>query len=87
MTSPEPLASPALPPEPIAWPDGFTAAACLTFDMDAEAAILTADINWGSVMMTVVLGALGRLIALRNVRRGAGTARPVQHAAPVAEDR
>ena len=39
------LASPAVPPEPITWPDGFTAAACLTFDMDAEAAILTADIT------------------------------------------
>jgi peptidoglycan/xylan/chitin deacetylase (PgdA/CDA1 family) len=44
MTSPEPLASPAVPPEPITWPDGYTAAACLTFDMDAEAAILTAEI-------------------------------------------
>jgi peptidoglycan/xylan/chitin deacetylase (PgdA/CDA1 family) len=45
MTSADPLASPAAPPEPITWPDGFTAAACLTFDMDAEAAILTADIS------------------------------------------
>jgi peptidoglycan/xylan/chitin deacetylase (PgdA/CDA1 family) len=45
MTSADPLASPAAPPDPITWPDGFTAAACLTFDMDAEAAILTADIS------------------------------------------
>jgi len=29
----------------VAWPAGYTAAACLTFDMDAEAAVLTADIN------------------------------------------
>jgi peptidoglycan-N-acetylglucosamine deacetylase len=39
------LASPAMPAGPIAWPTGYTAAACLTFDLDAEAAVLTADIN------------------------------------------
>jgi peptidoglycan-N-acetylglucosamine deacetylase len=39
------LASGAAPPAPIAWPAGVTAAACLTFDMDAEAAMLTADIS------------------------------------------
>jgi peptidoglycan/xylan/chitin deacetylase (PgdA/CDA1 family) len=39
------LASSAAPPAPIAWPPGVTAAACLTFDMDAEAAVLTADIT------------------------------------------
>ncbi len=33
------------PGRPVAWPAGYTAAACLTFDMDAEAAVLTADIN------------------------------------------
>ena len=38
------LASSTVPPEPISWPPGVTAAACLTFDMDAEAAVLTADI-------------------------------------------
>ena len=35
-------------------------------------------LNWGSIIMTVVLGALGGLIALRNVRRGQGTAGPVE---------
>ena len=51
MTEAEPpppaggLASSAAPPVPITWPDGVTAAACLTFDMDAEAPILTEDIS------------------------------------------
>ena len=40
---PQDLRSSATPPGPIAWPAGKTAAACLTFDMDAESAILTAD--------------------------------------------
>src|SRR5207245_754949 len=39
------LATPAVPAGPVAWPAGYTAAACLTFDLDAEAAVLTADIN------------------------------------------
>ena len=51
MTEAEPspppggLVSSAVPPVPITWPDGVTAAACLTFDMDAEAPILTGDIS------------------------------------------
>jgi hypothetical protein len=46
--SPQPaagLASSAVAAAPIAWPSGVTAAACLTFDMDAEAPVLTADIS------------------------------------------
>jgi peptidoglycan-N-acetylglucosamine deacetylase len=39
------LRSPAVAPTPVPWPAGYTAAACLTFDLDAEAAVLTADIN------------------------------------------
>ena len=39
------LRSGTVAPAPIGWPDGVTAAACLTFDMDAEAAVLTADIS------------------------------------------
>ena len=39
------LKSTAAPAGPITWPDGYKAAACLTFDLDAEAAVLTADIN------------------------------------------
>ena len=40
-------------------------------------------LNRGSIIMTVVLGGL---IALRNVRRGPGTAEPVQRVAAGAED-
>jgi peptidoglycan-N-acetylglucosamine deacetylase len=43
--SPQNLTSPAVPPAPIPWPEGVSAAACLTFDMDAEAAALTAGID------------------------------------------
>jgi len=39
------LASGSVPPAPVTWPAGVTAAACLTFDMDAESAMLTADIS------------------------------------------
>src|SRR5258708_31109648 len=39
------LASAATPPAPVTWPEGYTAAACLTFDLDAESAVLTADIT------------------------------------------
>ena len=39
------LRSEAGVPEPIRWPTGYRSAACLTFDLDAEAAVLTADIN------------------------------------------
>lgn len=39
------LASTAAPPAPVTWPDGHCAAACLTFDLDAESAVLTADIT------------------------------------------
>jgi peptidoglycan/xylan/chitin deacetylase (PgdA/CDA1 family) len=39
------LASSSAAPQPISWPRGVTSAACLTFDMDAEAAVLTADIS------------------------------------------
>jgi peptidoglycan-N-acetylglucosamine deacetylase len=38
------LRSGTVAPAPISWPEGISAAACLTFDMDAEAAVLTADI-------------------------------------------
>ncbi len=39
----ENLASTTTAPAAVPWPEGFTAAACLTFDLDAEAAVLTAD--------------------------------------------
>jgi len=67
MTSPEPLASPAVPPEPITWPAGFTAAACLTFDMDAEAAILTADISSVHRMTPMSHQSYGPLVAVPRI--------------------
>src|SRR5258708_36676606 len=39
------LASAAPPPAPVTWPEGYTAAACLPFDLDAESAVLTAAIT------------------------------------------
>lgn len=39
------LESSATPPAPVPWPAGYTAAGCLTFDMDAESAVLTTDIS------------------------------------------
>lgn len=39
------LTSNSVPPTPIKWPMGKQAAACLTFDLDAEAAVLTADLS------------------------------------------
>ena len=63
MSSADPLASPAAPPAPITWPDGVTAAACLTFDMDAEAAILTADITSVHRMTPMSHQSYGPLVA------------------------
>jgi peptidoglycan/xylan/chitin deacetylase (PgdA/CDA1 family) len=37
------LISSATPAAPLTWPSGIEAAACLTFDIDAESAVLTAD--------------------------------------------
>jgi peptidoglycan/xylan/chitin deacetylase (PgdA/CDA1 family) len=39
------LASSSVPAGPVSWPKGYTAAGCLTFDLDAEAPVLTADIG------------------------------------------
>ena len=67
MSSADPLASPAAPPEPITWPDGVTAAACLTFDMDAEAAILTADITSVHRMSPMSHQAYGPLVGVPRI--------------------
>jgi len=64
---PAPLASPAAPPAPITWPPGFTAAACLTFDMDAEAAILTADIASVHRMTPMSHQSYGPLVAVPRI--------------------
>jgi peptidoglycan-N-acetylglucosamine deacetylase len=61
------LVSSATPAGPVAWPAGYTAAACLTFDMDAEAAVLTADINSVSRMSPMSHQAYGPLAGIPRI--------------------
>src|SRR5947209_3461439 len=61
------LATTALPPAPVAWPAGYTAAACLTFDLDAEAAVLTADINSVDRMSPMSHQAYGPLVGVPRI--------------------
>jgi peptidoglycan-N-acetylglucosamine deacetylase len=61
------LASSSVPPAPIVWPEGVTAAACLTFDMDAEAPILTADISSISRMTPMSHQAYGPLVGVPRI--------------------
>lgn len=61
------LATTATPPEPVAWPHGFTAAACLTFDLDAEAAVLTADPNSVTRMSPMSHQAYGPLVGIPRI--------------------
>jgi peptidoglycan/xylan/chitin deacetylase (PgdA/CDA1 family) len=73
MTEAEPfpppggLASSAVPPVPITWPEGMTAAACLTFDMDAEAPILTEDISAISRMTPMSHQSYGPLVGVPRI--------------------
>jgi peptidoglycan-N-acetylglucosamine deacetylase len=61
------LESAATPPEPVRWPEGYTAAACLTFDMDAEAAVLTADIGSVHRMSPMSHQAYGPLVGVPRI--------------------
>ncbi|HEY6295908.1 MAG TPA: polysaccharide deacetylase [Streptosporangiaceae bacterium] len=61
------LASGAAPPAPIAWPAGVAAAACLTFDMDAEAAMLTADMSSISRMTPMSHQSYGPLVGVPRI--------------------
>ena len=61
------LESAATPPEPVRWPDGYTAAACLTFDLDAEAAVLTADIGSLHRMSPMSHQAYGPLVGIPRI--------------------
>jgi peptidoglycan/xylan/chitin deacetylase (PgdA/CDA1 family) len=69
MTRAQPshLASSSVPAVPIAWPEGTTAAACLTFDMDAEAPVLTADISSISRMTPMSHQAYGPLVGVPRI--------------------
>ena len=61
------LASSSVPPGPISWPPGVRAAACLTFDMDAEAAVLTADISSISRMSPMSHQSYGPLVGVPRI--------------------
>jgi peptidoglycan-N-acetylglucosamine deacetylase len=61
------LASSAAPPAPIAWPAGVAAAACLTFDMDAEAPMLTADMSSISRMTPMSHQSYGPLVGVPRI--------------------
>jgi peptidoglycan-N-acetylglucosamine deacetylase len=61
------LRSSATPPAPVSWPTGYTAAGCLTFDLDAEAAVLTADISSASRMSPMSHQAYGPLVAVPRI--------------------
>lgn len=64
---PQQLSTTATPPEPVRWPDGYSAAACLTFDLDAEAAVLTADINSVHRMSPMSHQAYGPLVGVPRI--------------------
>jgi peptidoglycan/xylan/chitin deacetylase (PgdA/CDA1 family) len=61
------LASTSVPAGPVSWPGEYTAAACLTFDLDAEAAILTADIGSVDRMSPMSHQAYGPLAGLPRI--------------------
>ena len=61
------LASRTRSPEPITWPQGKTAAGCLTFDVDAEAAVLTADISSISRMTPMSHQSYGPLVGVPRI--------------------
>lgn len=64
---PQGLVTSASSPVPITWPTGFSAAACLTFDMDAESAILSADLSSASRMSPMSHQAYGPLVGVPRI--------------------
>jgi hypothetical protein len=63
----EGLATSAGPPVPVTWPPGFSAAACLTFDMDAESAVLSTDLSSVSRMSPMSHQAYGPLVGVPRI--------------------
>ncbi len=61
------LRSPAVAPAAIAWPEGYQAAGCLTFDLDAEAAVLTVDINSMHRMTPMTHQSYGPLVGVPRI--------------------
>jgi len=64
----EELASSARSPAPITWPAGFSAAACLTFDIDAESAVLSTDLSSVSRMSPMSHQSYGPLVGVPRIR-------------------
>ena len=60
----DPLLRPA---EPVAWPDGHTAAACFTFDVDAESAALSVSWDLADRMSVMSHQAYGPLVGVRRL--------------------
>ena len=54
-------------PEPIRWPAGRTAAACLTFDLDAEAAVLSVDLSAAGRMSPMSHQSYGPLVGVPRI--------------------
>jgi peptidoglycan/xylan/chitin deacetylase (PgdA/CDA1 family) len=63
----EALENPSVGPAPIQWPGEYRAAACLTFDLDAEAAVLSADINSINRMSPMSHQSYGPLVAVPRI--------------------
>ncbi len=63
----EQLRSPATPPTPVTWPDGVQAAACLTFDVDAEAPALTVNLAAANRMMPMSHQSYGPLVGVPRI--------------------
>ncbi|HEY6790050.1 MAG: polysaccharide deacetylase [Actinomycetia bacterium] len=61
------LISSAVPPAPVTWPAGIQAAACLTFDIDAESAVLTADVSAISRMSPMSHQSYGPLVGVPRI--------------------
>ena len=61
------LRSTSVPPAAIAWPDGKTSAACLSFDVDAESAILSIDIRAVNRMGPMSHQAYGPLVGVPRI--------------------
>src|SRR5580692_7627876 len=61
------LSSSATPPAPVTWPAGIKAAACLTFDMDAESAVLSADLSSAGRMSPMSHQAYGPLVGVPRI--------------------
>jgi peptidoglycan-N-acetylglucosamine deacetylase len=55
------------PADPIAWPAGYRAAAALTFDLDAEAVMLTADPTSADRLMVMTHQAYGPLTGMPRI--------------------